>query len=107
MLSGRMAARTAADYLKGLTPGLQAYDAQVASEFYQEFRAAARMAWALYTFPRLVHKALSRRPVAFHLYADILKGRTPSKSLEATMGNRLQSFTARATGNRAASPFSG
>ncbi len=107
MLSGRMAARTAADYLKGLTPGLQAYDAQVASEFYQEFRAAARMAWALYTFPRLVHEALSRRPDVLHLYADILKGRTTYKSLVATMRDRLQSFIARAIRDRAASAFSG
>ena len=106
MLSGRMAARTAADYLKGLTPGLQAYDAQVASEFYPEFRAAARMAWALYTFPRLVHEALSRRPDVLHLYADILKGRTTYKSLVATMRNRLQSFIARAIRDRAASAFS-
>src|SRR5881296_4721079 len=107
MLSGRMAARTAADYLKGLTPGLQAYDAQVASEFYPEFRAAARMAWALYTFPRLVHEALSRRPDVLHLYADILKGRTTYKSLVATMRNRLKSFIARAIRDRAASAFSG
>jgi geranylgeranyl reductase family protein len=103
MLSGRMAARTAADYLKGLTPGLQAYDAQVASEFYPEFRAAARMAWALYTFPRLVHEALSRRPDVLHLYADILKGRTTYKSLVVTMRDRLQNFIARAIRDRAAS----
>ncbi len=106
MLSGRMAARTAADYLKGLTPGLQAYDAQVANEFYPEFRAAARMAWALYTFPRLVHEALSRRPDVLYLYADILKGRTTYKSLVATMRDRLQNFIARAIRDRAVSGFS-
>jgi len=39
MLSGRMARGRPRINLKGLTPGLQAYDAQVASEFYQEFRA--------------------------------------------------------------------
>src|SRR6266513_2042176 len=106
ILSGRMAARTAQDYLKGLTPGLQAYDAQVASEFYPEFRAAARMAWALYTFPRLVHDALRRRPDVLHLYADILKGRTTYKSLVATMRDRLQNFIARAVRDTASSAFS-
>src|SRR5213593_2719148 len=107
VLSGRLAARTTVDYLKGLTPDLRAYDAQVAKEFYSEFRTAARMAWALYTFPRLVHEALSRRPDVLHLYADILKGRTTYKSLVATMRDRLQSFIARAIRDRAASAFSG
>jgi hypothetical protein len=61
------------------------------------------MAWALYTFPRLVHEALSRRPDVLHLYADILKGRTTYKSLVVTMRDRLQNFIARAIRDRAAS----
>ena len=106
MLSGRMAARTAADYLQGLTPGLQAYDAQVASEFYPEFRAAARLAWAVYTFPRLVHGALRRRPTTIHLFADVLKGHATYQGLLAAIRDRLQSFIARAVRDTAASAFS-
>src|SRR5207247_1858898 len=85
VLSGRLAARTTVDYLKRLTPDLRAYDAQVAKEFYSEFRTAARMAWTVYTFPRLAHEALRRRPDILHLYADILKG-----------GETYQSFYANA-----------
>jgi geranylgeranyl reductase family protein len=106
MLSGRMAARTAADYLQGLTPGLQAYDAQVASEFYPEFRAAARLAWAVYTFPRLVHGALRRRPTAIHLFADVLKGHATYQGLLAAIRDRLQNFIARAVRDTTASAFS-
>ena len=106
MLSGRMAARTAADYLKGLTPGLHAYDAQVAGELYPEFSAAARLAWAVYTFPWLVHGALRRRPTTIHLYADVLKGHATYQGLLAAIRDRLQNFIARAVRDTAASAFS-
>src|SRR5881628_652586 len=83
ILSGRMAARAAVDFLKGLTPDLRAYDAEVAGELYPEFRAAARIAWVLYTFPRLVHRMICRRPELIQLYAEILKGRETYQSFYA------------------------
>ncbi len=106
LLSGRLAARTIVDRLHGLTADLHAYDAQAASEFYPEFRAAARMAWAVYTFPRLVHEALSRRQGVLHLYTDVLKGHATYQGLLAAIRDRLQSFIARAVRDRAASVFS-
>ena len=102
ILSGRMAARAAVDFLKGLTPDLRAYDAEVAGELYPEFRAAGRIAWVLYTFPRLVHEALRRRPGVLHLYADILKGRATYQGVLAAIRDRLQSFVARAVLDKAA-----
>src|SRR5213594_1701230 len=102
ILSGRMAARTAVDFLKGLTPDLRAYDAEVAGELYPEFRAAGRIAWVLYTFPRLVHEALRRRPGVLHLYADILKGRATYQGVLAAIRDRLQGFVARAVLDKAA-----
>ena len=102
IVSGRMAARAITDRLKGLTADLRTYDAQVAGELYPEFRAAARLAWVVYTFPRLVHGALSCRPASIHLYADVLKGHATYQGLLAAMRDRLQNFIARAIRDKAA-----
>ena len=99
VLSGRLAARTTVDYLKMLTPDLRAYDAQVVKEFYSEFRTAARMAWTLYTFPRLAHEALRRRPDILHLYADILKGRETYQSFYANARARAKESFAQLLGS--------
>jgi geranylgeranyl reductase family protein len=106
IVSGRMAARAITNHLKGLAADLRTYDAQVAGELYPEFRAAARLAWAVYTFPRLIHGALRRRPGAIDLYADVLKGRATYQGLLAVMGDRLRNFITRAVRDTAASAFS-
>lgn len=106
VVSGRLAARAILDHLKGLAADLRTYDDRVASELYPEFRAAARLAWAVYTFPRLVHGVLRRRPDSVHLYADVLKGHLTYQGLLAAMRDRLQNFIARAIRDKAASAFS-
>ncbi len=105
IMSGRLAARAITDHVQGLTADLRTYDAGVAGELYPEFRAAARLAWALYTFPRLVHGALRCRPDTVHLYADVLKGHTTYQGLLAALRDRLQNFIARAVRDTAASAF--
>jgi geranylgeranyl reductase family protein len=75
VLSGRMAAAAIVDHLRGLSPDLGTYEAQVARELYPEFRVAARMAWSLYTFPHISHRVIRGRPEILQLYADVLKGR--------------------------------
>ncbi len=106
ILSGRMAAKAIADRVHGATQGLSDYDALVAAELYPEFRAAARLAWVVYTFPRLAHRALRRRADTIHLLADILKGRSTYQGLLESMRDRLQNFMNRAVRDTAASAFS-
>jgi len=106
ILSGRMAAASIVDHLRGLTPDLRAYDAQVAGEIYPEFRMAARMALAVYTFPRAMHQALRRRPDIVRLYCDVLKGRETYQSFFATIRDRVEAFFARLVREKAASVFS-
>jgi geranylgeranyl reductase family protein len=106
ILSGRMAAKAIADHVHGRAQDLSEYDARVAAELYPEFRAAARLAWAVYTFPRLAHRALRSRPDTIRLYADILKGQATYQGLLGAMKDRLQNFLARAVCDTAASAFS-
>jgi flavin-dependent dehydrogenase len=106
IISGHMAAACMMERLRGLTPDLRAYDARVAGELYPEFCAAARLAWAVYTFPELAHGALRRRPNSMHLYADVLKGHRTYQGLLAAMGDRLQGFITRAVRGNAAQIFS-
>ena len=80
VLSGRMATTCIVEHLRGRTPDLQAYDAQVARELYPEFRVAARMAWSLYTFSQISHRVIRRRPEILTLYAEVLKGRETYQS---------------------------
>ncbi|TAL09852.1 MAG: geranylgeranyl reductase family protein [Nitrospirae bacterium] len=101
--SGRMAAGAIADHLQERTADLRTYDVQVAGELYPEFRAAASLAWAVYTFPLLVHGALRRRPASVHLYADVLKGHTTYQGLLGAIGDRLRNFIARAIREKVAS----
>ena len=83
VLSGKMAAACIADRLRGLTPDLRAYEAQVADELYPEFRIAARMAWTLYRFPQISHRVIRRRPEILECYAGVLKGRETYRSFYA------------------------
>lgn len=93
VLSGRMAAACVVDCLRGLTPGLRAYDERVAGELYPEFRVAARMAWTLYRFPRIAHRVIRRRPEILELYAEVLKGRETYRSFYAkTKAGAADSF---------------
>ncbi len=96
VLSGGMAARAIRDHLAGLTENLKSYDAGIAAELYPEFRAAARLAWAVYSFPGLAHKALHRRPDTLRLYGDVLKGHATYQTLVSAMQERLKNFLARA-----------
>ena len=106
ILSGRMAAVSIVDHLHGLTPDLTAYDAEVAREIYPEFRVAARMAWAVYTFPRIMHQALRRGPEVVRLYYDVLKGRETYQSFFAKIRGKAEAFFARLVREKAASVFS-
>jgi len=83
VLSGKMAARAAAKYLRGEAEDLQPYEADIAHEIYREFRVAARMAWYLYTFPQPFLWMIDRLPGMIERYADVLKGRETYRSFYA------------------------
>ena len=74
VLSGRLAVETITSYLHGESPELSGYALRIAREIYPEFRVAARIAWLLYTFPRVVHRIARRRPEVLRQFYDVLKG---------------------------------
>jgi geranylgeranyl reductase family protein len=74
VLSGQLGAETIKDYLRGQTPDLSSYADRVGRQIYPEFRVAARIAWVLYTFPRVFHRIVRRRPDIIQLFYDVLKG---------------------------------
>jgi len=71
--SGKLAAAAVSDFLKEGTP-LTAYDQSVRREIEPELRAAGRIAWIVYHFPRLVFRAASRRPRFLTAYGKVLQG---------------------------------
>jgi flavin-dependent dehydrogenase len=74
VLSGRLAVETITSYLRGESLDLSSYADRIAREIYPEFRIAARIAWLLYTFPRVIHRIARRRPEALRQFYDVLKG---------------------------------
>ena len=74
VLSGRLAAETITNYLRGESLDLSTYADRIAREIYPEFRVAARIARLLYTFPRVVHRIARRRPEVIRQFYDVLKG---------------------------------
>ena len=74
VLSGRMAVETITNYLRGESLDLSSYADRIARDIYPEFRVAARIAWLLYTFPRVVHRVARRRPEVLRQFYDVLKG---------------------------------
>ena len=75
VLSGKIAAECISDRLAHLAPDLLSYERRVADTMYPEFQVAARIAWILYTFPRVFHRLIRRRPDIVELFYDVLKGR--------------------------------
>jgi geranylgeranyl reductase family protein len=75
VLSGRMAAQAIAARLGGSSSDLDAYGHEVVANIYPEFRIAARIAWMLYTFPRVFHRIVRRRPDIIELFYQVLQGR--------------------------------
>ena len=74
VLSGRLAAESIQDHVRGVTPDLTRYADRVAEQIYPEFRVAARIAWMLYTFPRVFHRIVRRRQDIIQLFYGVLKG---------------------------------
>ena len=74
VLSGRLAVEAITNYLRGESLDLSSYAVRIAREIYPEFRVAARIAWLLYTFPRVVHRIARRRPEVLRQFYDVLKG---------------------------------
>ena len=74
VLSGRMAARSIADRLRAASTDLSSYEQQIARTIYPEFRIAARIAWVLYTFPRVFHRIVRRRHDIIQLFYEVLQG---------------------------------
>jgi len=74
VLSGQLGAESIKDHLRGQTPDLSTYADRVAAQIYPEFRVAGRIAWILYTFPRVFHRIVRRRPDIMQLFYDVLKG---------------------------------
>jgi len=90
VLSGQLGAKSIKDHLDGQTPDLSTYADRVAAQIYPEFRVAGRIAWVLYTFPRVFHRIVRRRPDIIQLFYDVLKG-----------VETYQSFYAKAKGHAA------
>jgi geranylgeranyl reductase family protein len=78
--SGKLAARAVADYIKE-GKSLHAYTDAVKREIYPELRAAGRIAWIVYHFPRLAFRAGARRPRWFIEYGKVLQGFTTYRQL--------------------------
>jgi geranylgeranyl reductase family protein len=74
VLSGQLAVESITNHLHGETPDLGGYADRVARQIYPEFRVAARIAWLLYTFPRMFHRMARRRPDVIGQFYDVLKG---------------------------------
>jgi len=74
VLSGQLAAESTKNHLRGQTPDLSSYADRVAAQIYPEFRVAGRIAWVLYTFPRVFHRIVRRRPDIIQLFYNVLKG---------------------------------
>ncbi|HEY3198632.1 MAG TPA: geranylgeranyl reductase family protein, partial [Nitrospirales bacterium] len=74
VLSGRLAVATISKHLRGESPDLSSYADRIARDIYPEFRVAARIAWLLYTFPRVVHRIARRRSEVLRKFYDVLKG---------------------------------
>jgi geranylgeranyl reductase family protein len=89
-LSGRMAARSIVDFLRGATGDLHAYEEQIARDIYPEFRIASRIAWVLYTFPRVSHRLIRSRPDIIHFFYDVLKGRESYQTFYAKVGGEAK-----------------
>jgi geranylgeranyl reductase family protein len=78
--SGQLAAGAVSDFLKAGKP-LASYDESVRREIHPELRAAGRIAWIVYRFPRLVFRAASRQPRFLAAYGKVLQGRINYQSL--------------------------
>jgi geranylgeranyl reductase family protein len=74
ILSARRAAKSIMDYFNGAPSALSGYDDWLAAEIYPEFRIASRVAWLLYTFPKVFHRIARRRPDIIELFYEVLKG---------------------------------
>lgn len=71
--SGQMAANAAARALRKGVP-IRSYDEEVRSVFYPEFEIAGKMAYWIYSFPRLFLEATRRHPGSMELYFGVLRG---------------------------------
>jgi hypothetical protein len=64
------------------------------------------MAWAVYSFPRIMHQTLRRRPEVVRLYCDVLKGRETYQSFFAKIREKAEAFFTRLVREKATSVFS-
>lgn len=71
--SGQMAANAVARAL-GKGEPIRSYDEEVRSVFYPEFEIAGKMAYWIYSFPRLFLEATRRHPGSMALYFGVLQG---------------------------------
>lgn len=78
--SGQLAADAVSDFLKEGKP-LTSYEASVRRKIHPELRAASRIAWIVYHFPRLVFRATARHPEWLIAYGKIFQGRRSYQDL--------------------------
>ena len=78
--SGQSAAEAVSDFLKEGRP-LTSYEASVRRSIHPELRAASRIAWIVYHFPRLVFRATARHPEWLIAYGKIFQGRRSYQDL--------------------------
>lgn len=80
ILSGKMAARTVLDQLRGRCESLWNYELAIRREVYPEFGIASRLADIVYTFPRLCHRLLKPYQEVIHVYYEVLQGKETYQS---------------------------
>ena len=72
--SGQLAAITLMNIFRNGHRDLSEYDRLVAAEFYPEFKAASRLAFIVYAFPRVWYWVNKRHHEFIELYYDVLRG---------------------------------
>ncbi|MEX5214054.1 MAG: NAD(P)/FAD-dependent oxidoreductase [Nitrospiraceae bacterium] len=96
--SGQLAARSAVEFVRGLSQDLEGYRRVVYREIYPEFQVASRMASILYSFPRLCYRLAHRYQEVVQLYYRVLQGQESyrtflelaKRSVKVSLSNRFR-----------------
>jgi geranylgeranyl reductase family protein len=90
VLSGRMAAKCIAQRLSGLATSVRSYEREIRQTIYPEFQVAEKIAWWLYTFPRISHRFVQRRPDLIQLFFGVLRGEESYESFHMKAKRQLK-----------------
>jgi geranylgeranyl reductase family protein len=94
VLSGRMAAECIDQRLSGLAAHLSSYERLIRQTIHPEFQVAEKIAWWLYTFPRISHRFVKRRPDLIQLFFSVLRGQESYESFHVKAKTHLKESVA-------------